>query len=115
MFIAYAALAVLLALAMSASAFMAITRNPAVAGTMTKLGVPDAWMPWLGAAKAAGALGLLAGLAVPALGAAAALGLVLYFIGALITHLRAKDYELAPVLVLTVLPAAALVLRIASS
>ncbi|MFB6829175.1 DoxX family protein [Streptomyces hydrogenans] len=115
MFIGYAVLAVLLTLGLSASAAMTFTRNPAVAGNMTKLGVPDTWLPWLGTAKAAGALGLLAGLAVPALGTAAAIGLVLYFVGAVVTHLRAKDYELAPALVLTVLPAAALVLRIASS
>ncbi|MFE5793909.1 DoxX family protein [Streptomyces sp. NPDC056503] len=115
MFIGYAVLAALLALAMTASAVMTFTRNPAVAGNMTKLGVPEGWLPWLGTAKVAGALGLLAGLAVPALGVAAAVGLVLYFVGAVVTHLRAKDYELAPALVLTVLPAAALVLRIASS
>ncbi|MFD5766974.1 DoxX family protein [Streptomyces sp. NPDC127049] len=115
MFIGYAVLAVLLALALSASAFMTFTRNPAVAGNMTKLGVPEGWLPWLGTAKVAGALGLLAGLAVPVLGAAAAVGLVLYFAGAVVTHLRAKDYELAPALVLTALPAIALVLRIAAS
>ncbi|MGY3337292.1 hypothetical protein ACVW0K_003391 [Streptomyces filamentosus] len=115
MFIAYAVLASLLALAMAGSAFMTFTRNPAVMGNMTKLGVPEGWLPWLGAAKTAGALGLLAGLAVPALGVAAAAGLVLYFVGAVVTHLRAKDRELAPALVLTVLPAVALVLRIASS
>ncbi|MFB7935699.1 DoxX family protein [Streptomyces sp. NPDC056049] len=115
MFIGYAVLAVLLALALSASAFMTFTRNPAVAGNMTKLGVPEGWLPWLGAAKVAGALGLLAGLAVPALGAAAAVGLALYFAGAVVTHLRAKDYELAPALALTALPAVTLVLRIAAS
>ena len=115
MFIGYAVLAVLLALGLSASAAMTFTRTPAAAGHRTKLGVPDTGLPWLGTAKAAGALGLLAGLAVPALGAAAAIGLVLYFAGAVVTHLRAKDYELAPALVLTVLPAAALVLRMASS
>ncbi|MFJ5710039.1 DoxX family protein [Streptomyces sp. NPDC093105] len=69
----------------------AFTRNPAVAGTMTKPGVPETWLPWPGTAKVAGALGLLAGLAAPALGAAAAIGLVLSFAGAVITHLRAKD------------------------
>ncbi|MEU2654021.1 DoxX family protein [Streptomyces sp. NPDC007325] len=115
MFIGYAVLAVLLALVTTASAVLTFTRNPAVTGSMTKLGVPDSRLPWLAAAKAAGALGLLAGLVVPALGVAAAAGLVLYFAGAVLTHLRAKDYELAPALVLTVLPAIALCLRIASA
>ncbi|GAA3395781.1 DoxX family protein [Streptomyces roseoviridis] len=115
MFIAYAALATLLALATSGSAFMTLTRKPAIVDNMTKLGVPASWLPWLGAAKAAGALGLLVGLAVPLLGEAAAAGLVLYFAGAVVTHIRAKDYALAPAAVLTLLSAVALALRIASA
>ncbi|MFC9256393.1 DoxX family protein [Amycolatopsis thailandensis] len=52
-------------------------------------GVPRTWWTPLGVAKAAGALGLVAGLWVPALGVAAGIGLVLYFAGAVITVLRA--------------------------
>ncbi|MCX5199495.1 DoxX family protein [Streptomyces sp. NBC_00249] len=55
-------------------------------------GVPKSWWNWLGAAKVAGALGLLAGFAVPAVGIAAAVGLVAYFTGAVVTVLRARDY-----------------------
>jgi len=52
--------------------------------------VPRSWLPMLGTAKLAGAIGLVAGLAgLPAIGIAAATGLVLFFIGALIAHLRA--------------------------
>lgn len=47
-----------------------------------KLSVPRSWMRPLGALLAAGALGLLSGLAVPVLGTLAAAGLVLYFLGA---------------------------------
>ncbi|MGW4778497.1 DoxX family protein [Streptomyces filamentosus] len=115
MFIGYAVLAALLALAMAGSAFATFTRNPAVVGSMTKVGVPDGWLPWLGTAKLAGALGLLAGLVVPALGEAAAIGLVLYFVGAVVSHVRVKDYAIAPAVVLAVLPAVALVLRMASA
>ncbi|WP_405708193.1 MULTISPECIES: DoxX family protein [unclassified Streptomyces] len=115
MFIGYAVVAALLALGLSASAFMTFTRNPQVAGSTTKLGVPDSWLPWLATAKTAGVLGLLAGLVVPPLGMAAAVGLVLYFVGAVIAHLRAKDYAVAPVVVLTLLSVVALVLRIASA
>ncbi|MGW1009597.1 DoxX family protein [Streptomyces termitum] len=115
MFIAYAVVAVLLALMAAASAFLTLTKNPQVMATMTKVGVPDSWLPGLAAAKAAGALGLLAGLFVPLLGEAAALGLLLYFIGAAVSHLRVKDYALGPLLPLIALPAAALVLRIAST
>ncbi|RSN65317.1 hypothetical protein DMH01_02695 [Amycolatopsis sp. WAC 04182] len=52
-------------------------------------GVPRGWWTPLGVAKAAGALGLIAGLWVPVLGVAAGIGLVLYFTGAVITVLRA--------------------------
>ncbi|GAA2910179.1 hypothetical protein Acy02nite_48980 [Actinoplanes cyaneus] len=56
--------------------------------------LPLSWMPRLGAVLAAGAAGLLAGLAVPVLGALAAAGLVLYFAGALIAHLRVGSRDL---------------------
>ena len=57
--------------------------------------VPRSWVPVLGALLAAGSLGLLAGFAVPLLGSLAAAGLVLYFLGALIAHLRVGSRELA--------------------
>ncbi|MEH0574444.1 MULTISPECIES: DoxX family protein [Streptomyces] len=56
-------------------------------------GVPRAWWPFLGAAKAAGAAGLLAGLFVPVVGVLAAAGLVLYFVGAVVTVLRARWFS----------------------
>ncbi|WP_086830060.1 DoxX family protein [Streptomyces sp. NRRL B-24572] len=115
MFIAYAVVAGLLALASLGSAFMAFTKNPQVVDNMTKVGVTEGALPWLATAKAAGALGLLAGLFAPLLGEAAAVGLVLYFAGAVISHLRVKDFELASAAVLTLIAAAALVLRIASA
>lgn len=40
--------------------------------------------------------------------------MTLYFAGAVIAHLRAKDYELAPAAVLTAVSAAALALRVLS-
>jgi len=59
-------------------------------------GVPRSWWPWLGAAKAAGAVGLLLGLVVPVIGTAAAAGLVLYFTGAVITVARARWFSHVP-------------------
>lgn len=56
--------------------------------------VPRSWVPRLGVALAAGSLGLLAGFAVPLLGLLAAAGLVLYFVGALIAHLRVGSRNL---------------------
>jgi hypothetical protein len=61
-------------------------------------GVPRSWWPWLGAAKAAGAAGLLVGLFVPVIGLMAAIGLVLYFIGAVATVVRPRVYSRSAVL-----------------
>ena len=61
-----------------------------VLANSVEVGVPRTWLPALGATKLAGAVGLLAGLVgLPALAIAAAAGLVLYFVGAVATHLRA--------------------------
>ena len=56
--------------------------------------IPRSWVPVLGALLAAGSVGLLAGFVVPVLGLLAACGLVLYFIGALIAHLRVGSRQL---------------------
>lgn len=70
-------------------------------------GVPKSWWPWLGVAKAAGAVGLLIGFAFPAVGIAASAGLVLYFIGALITVARARSYGHLPFPLMYLVPALA--------
>jgi hypothetical protein len=60
---------------------------------MAKAGVPESWLTTLGVLKVSGAAGLLLGLlGVPYIGAAAALGLVLFFIGAIVVHVRARDF-----------------------
>ena len=68
-------------------------------------GVPRSWWPWLATAKAAGAAGMLVGLFVPAIGIIAAIGLVLYFTGAVITVLRAGSYSHVPFPVMYMAPA----------
>ncbi|MEV5826780.1 DoxX family protein [Spirillospora sp. NPDC052242] len=70
-------------------------------------GVPRTWWTWLGAAKLAGAVGLLAGLAVPAVGIAAAIGLTAYFLGAIVTVLRARSFKTLPFPVLYLAPVVA--------
>ncbi|QFY09001.1 DoxX family protein [Nonomuraea phyllanthi] len=57
--------------------------------------LPRSWVPVLGTMLAVGALGLLGGFAVPMLGMLAALCLVLYFVGALLAHLRVGSRKLA--------------------
>lgn len=61
-----------------------------VLANSAEVGVPRSWLPALGAVKLAGAAGLIVGLVgLPTLGIAAATGLVLFFVGAVATHLRA--------------------------
>ncbi|MDI6103706.1 DoxX family protein [Actinoplanes sp. NEAU-A12] len=56
--------------------------------------IPRSWVPVLGLLLAAGSAGLLIGFAVPLIGTLAAAGLVLYFTGALIAHLRVGSRNL---------------------
>jgi hypothetical protein len=74
--------------------------------------VPRSWLPRLGLALAAGSVGLLAGFAVPLLGTLAAAGLVLYFIGALIAHLRVGSRQLVGWAVFFVTVVAAFVVNV---
>jgi hypothetical protein len=61
-----------------------------VLANLAEVGVPRSWLPPLAAVKLAGTGGLVVGLmGLPALGIAAAVGLVLFFVGAVVTHLRA--------------------------
>jgi hypothetical protein len=83
--------------------------------TAAKVGVPESWLPMLGILKAAGALGLLLGLiGVPLIGTAAAVGLILFFVCAIIAHLRARYYSIGPAVTFLLLAVAALVLGLAS-
>ena len=112
---AYIAVTVLAAAANFFSAGADFVRYKQVAINMAKAGVPESWMTTLGILKAAGALGLLVGFVVPPIGIAAAVGLVLFFVGAIVTHLRGHFYSFTlPVSFLT-LAVAALVMRLATS
>ncbi len=114
MFVVYAVVAVLVAAVLLASAGAKLTRQEAVVTPLTGIGVPLEWFPRLAALEIAGAIGLVVGLWVPAIGVAAAIGVILYFIGAVGFHLRAHDKALAPPVVIGLLGVAALVLRLAS-
>jgi uncharacterized membrane protein len=72
------------------------TRPQWLMTNLKRLGVEERWLPTLGVLKILGGLGLLAGTAVPEIGVAAAAGLVLYFIGAMVTVLRARWYANLP-------------------
>jgi hypothetical protein len=89
---------VVAALAVAANAFSGIAAlahfRPILPG-MARAGVPESWLTFpIGTLKTAGAAGLLLGLAgVPLIGTAAAAGLVLFFVCAVYTHVRAGDYS----------------------
>lgn len=76
-------------------------------------GLPRKWVPVLGMLLAAGTVGLLAGLAVPVLGSLAACGLVLYFVGAIIAHLRVGSRNIVGGIVFLGTAVAALLLGLA--
>jgi hypothetical protein len=115
LFTAYVAVTLM---AIAASTFVAVAnfmRLEFVLTTADKVSVPQSWMSVLGSLNAAAALGLLVGLiGVPPIGTAAAIGLVLYFVGAIITHLRARDYSIGPAAAFLLLAVAALVLGLVS-
>jgi hypothetical protein len=115
MFAAYIVVTLLAAAANIFSATCDFVRYEKVSIAMAKAGVPESWMTTLGILKAAGALGLLVGIGVPQIGIAAATGLILFFVGAIITHLRGRDYSLGPAIVFLLLAVTALGLRLASS
>ena len=77
--------------------------------------IPRSWVPVLEMLLAAGSLGLLTGFAVPVVGTLAAAGLVLYFVGAFVAHLRVGSRQLVGPAVFLVTVAAALVLALANS
>lgn len=110
MFTAYLIVTVLTAAANTFSATCDFVRYKQVSIAMATAGVPDSWMTTLGILKAAGALGLLVGIGVPLIGTAAAVGLILFFVAAIITHLRARDYSFGLAVVFLLLAGAALVL-----
>jgi hypothetical protein len=115
-FVAYAVIAVLLALMLLPSARAKLVRNERAVQTFTgKLGVPLGLYPFMAACEIAAAAGLIIGLWYGPLGIAAAVGLVLYFIGAIGAHLRKRDFKGLPSpTVILIVAAAAVALRAAS-
>jgi hypothetical protein len=115
--IAYGVIAIVLALLLLASAAIKLARRPAqVVDGFIALGVQPGMLPLLAACEIAGAVGLVLGLWYPWLGIAAAIGVVLYFVGAIGAHLLKKDFKGLPSpSMLLAFAAAALILRVIST
>jgi hypothetical protein len=115
MFTAYIVVTILAIAVNTFSATVDFVRYRLVLINMAKVGVPESWLTMLGILKAAGAVGLLLGLiGVPLIGEAAAIGLILFFVGAVITHLRVRDYSIGYPATYLLLAVAALVLGLVS-
>ncbi|MGW2838569.1 DoxX family protein [Streptomyces sp. NPDC001493] len=115
MFIFLVVTTVLMSAVLLISAGAKSLRTRHITEQMTTLGVPMGLMTFLIAAQVAGAAGAIAGLRWAPLGIAAAVGLTLYFAGAVAFHLRVRDHKGAlPAAVLAVASVALIVLRAAA-
>ncbi|MFI6796012.1 DoxX family protein [Streptosporangium canum] len=94
MFAAYVTVTVVTIVATAGIALADFTRAGFVLANSAEVGLSPSWIPLLGWLKAAGAVGLLLGLlGVPLVGLAAAAGLVLFFVGAVVAHTRARVFH----------------------
>jgi hypothetical protein len=103
-----AVLSILIAVVAVASAIAKFQKVPRIMEGMTHVGVTEDQLVYLGAVEVLGAVAVLLGFAV-----AGAVGLTLYFLGAVGFHLRAGDGPdaFAVPLVLALIAAAAAVTR----
>ncbi|HEY7100548.1 MAG TPA: DoxX family protein [Mycobacteriales bacterium] len=104
---AYLSCTCLAALACAYAVYLNLTHATSIINTAERLEIPVSLTVPFAILLGSAAAGLLAGLAVPALGTAAAAGLVAYFLIAVTAHLRAHDFRLAwPLLYLSLAGAA---------
>jgi uncharacterized membrane protein YphA (DoxX/SURF4 family) len=98
-------LSVILALAFLGAGFAKVSGQQMMMEAADHFGFPRSQYKLIGVAEIAGAAGLLIGIAVTALGVAAAACLTVLMIGAVIVHIRAKDAfgMYVPALVLAIL------------
>ena len=109
MHIAYVVVTIAVALANSYAAALNFVGAESVKVVADDVRVSRKWMIPFGILLASGAAGLLAGLVVPVLGTAAAIGLVVYFTCALSAHIRVRDPKVAGAVSFLVMAVAALV------
>jgi hypothetical protein len=112
MFITFVLVTILTIIANVFSAVLDFIRFDQVLINMRKANVPESWLYVLGTLKAAGAVGLVVGFFVPLIGVLASIGLVLFFISAIITHLRVRDYSFGLAAVFLLLAVSSFILRL---
>jgi hypothetical protein len=104
----YIVVTIMAALAAGYAATLSLSGADSVRATASRVRVPAGMMIPCGILLALGAAGLLVGLAEPALGTAAAAGLVAYFVCAVGAHVRVRDRGVGGAVAFLVLVAAAL-------
>ncbi|MGH2885051.1 MAG: DoxX family protein [Solirubrobacteraceae bacterium] len=104
----YIVITILAALANGFAASLNFVGAESVKIVADRVRVSQRWMIPLGVVLASGALGLLLGFALPSLGTAAAIGLVVYFLCALSAHARARDPQIAGAVIFLALVVVAL-------
>jgi hypothetical protein len=111
---AYLVITLLFSLMVSYSGVGKIRHDPLQVKVIHEtVGVPLKYFPVLAACEFAGVLGLVIGIWIPLIGIAAGIGLVLYFVGAIVSHLRVGDVKgIGSAAFMLVLAAAALALRL---
>jgi hypothetical protein len=91
---AYLVITLVFAVMVSYSGVGKIRRDPLQVRVIHEtVGVPLKYFALLAACEFAGALGLVVGIWWPLIGMAAGIGLVLYFVGAIVSHLRVGDVK----------------------
>lgn len=113
MYAIYVVATALAALMNGYAAFLNFSGAESVKRIADRVRAPRGWMMPLGTLLATGAGGLLVGLAVPVLGAAAAIGLVLYFLCAVSAHLRVGDRHIGGPVFFVLVAAIALTTNVA--
>ena len=111
---AYLLVTILFAAMVAFSAVAKIRRDPKVVHVIQEVvGVPLQFFPLLAACELAGALGLVLGIWSGWVGVAAGIGLVIYFVGAVVSHLRVGDVKgMGPAVFMLIAAGVALALRV---
>jgi DoxX-like family len=110
---AYTAVTLVAATALAYAAYLNFSRDQIVLTAARRVQVSEEWIYPFGTILAAGALGLLLGLAIPWLGIAASVGVVAYFICAVAAHLRVNDRHVGAAIAFLCMGLAALVVGLA--
>src|ERR1051325_9300040 len=112
--IAYLVVTIVLAAMALFSGIGKLRHDPKIVKVIHEIvGIPMKYSPLLAACEIAGAVGLVLGIWWPPLGVLACIGLLIYFLGTVVSHLRVGDVKgIGPAAFLFTMSAAALCLRV---